>query len=118
MAKKVFKLNDKDFSEHFGESQKGGKQSFDREDLLKIAHDKHGKVKFEAKRQADKDKECEEMRYPLEQQLLALEAKFPEFIVSKAELKKRQVLIHIRWVILCLFYFFLSVLKLVDYFLD
>ena len=75
-------------------------------------------MKFEAKRQADKDMECEEMRYPLEQQLLALEAKYPEFIVSKAELKKRQVLIHISWVILCLSYFFLSVLKLVNYFLD
>lgn len=91
MAKKVFKINDKDFLEHFGESQKGGKQSFHLEDLLKIAHDKHGKVKFEAKRQADKDKECEEMRYPLEQQLLALEANYPEFVVSKAELKLRQV---------------------------
>lgn len=91
MAKKVFKLNDKDFLEHFGESQKGGRQSFNLQDLLEIAHIKHGKAKFEAKRQAEKDKECEEMRYPLEQQLLALETKYPEFKVSKAELKMRQV---------------------------
>ena len=102
MAKKVFKLNDKDFLERFGESQKGERQSFNVEDLLKIAHGKHGKAKFEAKRQADTDKECEEMRYPLEQQLLALEAKYPELIVSKAELKMRQV-ISILWSILCIF---------------
>jgi len=57
--------------------------------LLAAAKKKHGALGFEQKRQAEVDAEARIEREPLQAQLAAIEARYPEFKVSEAELAGR-----------------------------
>eukprot|EP00962_Isochrysis_galbana_P052118 scaffold23495_cov112-Isochrysis_galbana.AAC.8 len=81
MAKKVFFLTDKDL--------KSLTDPKDSSRLLKAAEKKHGIKGFLAKRQAAADDLAADRRYLLEDELEAIEAKYPSLKVSKATLAAR-----------------------------